>query len=69
MYTFLEIVCDFNDRYGQNMNNKQLYCIQSIYLRNHSPGSTCIELNFDISQVLPTQVSPRGGCCIWRPMG
>ncbi|KAL2738298.1 hypothetical protein V1477_011657 [Vespula maculifrons] len=37
--------------------------------RSHSQGDTCSLQDFDISQVLPTQVPPRGGCCIWGPSG
>ncbi|KAL2745117.1 hypothetical protein V1477_006534 [Vespula maculifrons] len=36
-------------------------------ISSHSPDSTCITQYFDILQVPSTQVSPRGGCCIWRP--
>ncbi|KAL2713142.1 hypothetical protein V1478_017335 [Vespula squamosa] len=39
-----------------------------IEICSHSPGNTCdLNFAFDRSQVLPTQVSPRGGCCVWRP--
>ncbi|KAL2724620.1 hypothetical protein V1477_018481 [Vespula maculifrons] len=26
-----------------------------------------LDIDFNISQVLPTQVPPLGGCCSWRP--
>ncbi|KAL2749506.1 hypothetical protein V1477_002446 [Vespula maculifrons] len=47
--------------------NNNYYALDS--LDSHPPGSTCVTLDLDISQVIPTQVSPRGGCCIWRPTG
>ncbi|KAL2750534.1 hypothetical protein V1477_001324 [Vespula maculifrons] len=28
-----------------------------------------LDIDFNISQVLPTQVPPRGGSCIWGPTG
>ncbi|KAL2751468.1 hypothetical protein V1477_000626 [Vespula maculifrons] len=36
---------------------------------SHSLGNTCIAGDFDVTQVFPTQVPPRGGSCIWGPTG
>ncbi|KAL2751354.1 hypothetical protein V1477_000512 [Vespula maculifrons] len=36
---------------------------------SHSLGNTCIAEDFDVTKVLPTQVPPRGGSCIWGPTG
>ncbi|KAL2751360.1 hypothetical protein V1477_000518 [Vespula maculifrons] len=36
---------------------------------SHSLGNTCIAGDFDVTKVLPTQVPPRGGSCIWGPTG
>ncbi|KAL2744585.1 hypothetical protein V1477_007127 [Vespula maculifrons] len=33
------------------------------------PKGPTQDIDFDISQVLPTQVPPRGGSCIWGPTG
>ncbi|KAF7410258.1 hypothetical protein HZH68_004639 [Vespula germanica] len=71
------LIYKFNRLHHSHANNDQNSAIFNLFtygsiisnVKCHSPGSTCIELDFEILQVPPTQVSPRGGCCIWRPMG